>query len=165
MKKSIRIIVAASLIVLMAFAVMACAKGNNPTHTPGISAKPTNSPGTGVLPSASPNTTAGTSVEPSVSPNVSGSPEASTSPEVSGSPGVDDIEGVSEGKVIDEKDVPEDILTAVRDVFGEMKIQSITYDRFQGRQAYKVTLQGEGELAKTCYVYADGTIIIPAMGD
>ena len=46
-----------------------------------------------------------------------------------------------------------------------MRIQSITYDRYNGRQAYHVTLQGEGELARTLYVFNDGTVIIPAMED
>ena len=32
-------------------------------------------------------------------------------------------------------------------------------------QAYKVTLQGSGDLAKVIYMLADGTIVVPKMQD
>ena len=40
-----------------------------------------------------------------------------------------------------------------------MAIQSVTYKLYEGRQAYYVVLQGEGEASHPIYVFADGSII------
>ena len=66
--------------------------------------------------------------------------------------------------MVKENDAPI-VKEAIGNLFEGMRIQSITYDRYNGRQAYHVTLQGEGELARTLYVFNDGTVIIPAMED
>ena len=37
--------------------------------------------------------------------------------------------------------------------------------RFEGRQAFRVVLQGDGELSKVLYVYPNGSILLPAAAD
>lgn len=174
MKKSIKLFAVVALIAATALVISACSGGNNPTNTPGRTpentVRPSTSPNASVQPSGSP-ATGDTSDSPSIStsPEASGSPLTSDSPDASASPGQDankgDIEGFTEGKVIDQEDAPDVVKNVIKNFFSGMTIQSITHDRYEGRQAYKVTLQGEGELAKNFFVFPDGSVIIPAMGD
>jgi outer membrane protein len=43
--------------------------------------------------------------------------------------------------------------------YRDMAVQSVTYKLYEGRQAYYVVLQGEGEATHPVYVFADGSII------
>lgn len=88
------------------------------------------------------------------------SPDPQATNDVKASPGMGEtIEGFAEGKVVDPEDVP-DIVEALKDSekYGEMTVQSITHDLYEGRHAYKVTLQGEGSASETVFVYPDGEI-------
>lgn len=69
-----------------------------------------------------------------------------------------------EGKVVKPEDVPE-IRSAVEKEYPGYTIQSVTHALLSDRQAYKVTLQGGGDLAKVIYMLADGTIVVPKMQD
>ena len=69
-----------------------------------------------------------------------------------------------EGKVVKPEDVPE-IRSAVEKEYPGYTIQSVTHALLSDRQAYKVTLQGSGDLAKVIYMLADGTIVVPKMQD
>ena len=60
--------------------------------------------------------------------------------------------------------VPE-IRSAVEKEYPGYTIQSVTHALLSDRQAYKVTLQGSGDLAKVIYMLADGTIVVPKMQD
>ncbi len=172
MKKRIKMFAIVALIAATALVISACSGGNKPTNTPGntseATVRPTTSPDMSLEPSSTPGNE-GTSASPDVStsPGTSESPITSGSPEESASPGANkgDIEGFVEGKVIDEKDAPEVVKNAIRDFGNGMSVQSITHDKYEGRQAYKVTLQGEGELARNFFVFEDGTIIFPGMSD
>ena len=62
------------------------------------------------------------------------------------------------------EDVPE-IRSAVEKEYPGYTIQSVTHALLSDRQAYKVTLQGSGDLAKVIYMLADGTIVVPKMQD
>lgn len=74
------------------------------------------------------------------------------------------IDGFVSGKVLDPADAP-DIVARLGEEFPEHTVQSMTFDLYQGNEAYKVTLQGDGELARVVYVLADGTVIIPQVTD
>ena len=74
------------------------------------------------------------------------------------------IADVREGKVVKPEDVPE-IRSAVEKEYPGYTIQSVTHALLSDRQAYKVTLQGSGDLAKVIYMLADGTIVVPKMQD
>lgn len=54
---------------------------------------------------------------------------------------------------------------AVEKEYPGYTIQSVTHALLSDRQAYKVTLQGSGDLAKVIYMLADGTIVVPKMQD
>lgn len=69
-----------------------------------------------------------------------------------------------EGRVVKPEDVPE-IRSAVEKEYPGYTIQSVTHALLSDRQAYKVTLQGSGDLAKVIYMLADGTIVVPKMQD
>ena len=69
-----------------------------------------------------------------------------------------------EGKVVKPEDVSE-IRSAVEKEYPGYTIQSVTHALLSDRQAYKVTLQGSGDLAKVIYMLADGTIVVPKMQD
>lgn len=162
MKKTIKSIAVITIISMLVIMFTACSSTKKPTDSPKSTVKPTSSP----LVSKAPTDTESPSADASISPNetadVSLSPNATTPSETDAA---GDIDGFVEGTVIDEKDVPENILTSIKNLFPNMEIQSITFATYQGYQAYKVTLQGDGELAKTCYVYSDSSIVVPAMGD
>ncbi|MCR5809510.1 MAG: hypothetical protein K6G56_08135 [Clostridiales bacterium] len=125
-------------------------------------------PDNSAKPSASPKATAETSPSamasesPMTSP--SGSPEASpdaspdTSPDASQE--ADAIPGFMEGEIVDPDDVPSLVaLLAEHEGYRGMSIQSITYKLFEGRQAYYVILQGEGEASYPVYVFGDDTVV------
>ena len=119
-----------------------------PSVSPTASAKPTES--AAPSPSVSPGATDG--ADSSLSP--SGSPDASFLPEGG-------IDGFMEGVVVDPESVPEliELLSKHTELQG-LAVQSITYKLYEGRQAYYVVLQGEGDASKTVYVLADDTVII-----
>ncbi|MCH5278920.1 MAG: hypothetical protein J1E60_03930 [Christensenellaceae bacterium] len=184
-KLSKHTLTAALLAVVMLFAV-ACTNGGNikntaePKNTAGVSASPninggSPSPGntSGAEGSGSPMESPSGSMNPNNSPEGSegplGSDEPSGSPNGSAEPGNTDdgngdITGFVEGKVIDQDDA-QDVVDIVKREFANRSIQSIVFEEIQGRQAYKVTLQGEGELAKNIYILGDGSVIIPSAGD
>lgn len=178
MRKKLRTAAAILLTLCMLTAVSACSCNGNvgTTNTPDPNNKTTPSPTNSAKPSASPNNSVipENSVNPGTSPNgteslePTGSPNAAGSPNPAESAGPNDqkneIEGFVEGEVVKENDAPI-VKEAIGKLFEGMSIQSITYERYEGRQAYHVTLQGEGELARTLYVLSDGTVIIPAMED
>ena len=65
---------------------------------------------------------------------------------------------------MDPEDVPE--LTAMlagQTEYADMKVQSITYKLYEGRQAYYVVLQGEGDASHPIYVFADDSIVSAEM--
>jgi hypothetical protein len=68
------------------------------------------------------------------------------------------------GKVVDPSEIPE-IAAALDREFPDHTIQSVTEELFDGSEVYRITLQGDGELARTVYVFADGSILIPTEGD
>ncbi len=162
MKKTIKRIAVVMIINMLIIMLTACSSTKKPTASPSSTLKPTSSPIATKAPTDTESPSADASTMPSETADASLSPSA-TMPLETDKGG--DIEDYVEGKVIDEKDVPENILTSVRNLFPNMEIQSITFATYQGKQAYKLTLQGEGELAKTCYVYSDSTVVVPAMGD
>lgn len=171
MRKS-KIMLAVSLLIAILLIVSACAKDDKNTakptqqvgnRTPGISSTPGNS---GDI-IASPYTTDNmdtSSPETTDSPDSSSTPGDSSEPDRSTPPEDGSISGFTQGGIVKQEDVPE-IVSAIRTVFADREIQSIVYDRYDGKQAYKVTLQGEGELARNIFVLGDGTIILPAMGN
>ncbi len=171
MKKS-KIMLAAALLVALMLIVSACAKDDKNTakptqqisnRTPGISSTPGNSGD--IVPSPYTTDDMGTSSpDPSGSPDNSSTPDGSSEPDRSTPPEDGSISGFTQGGIVRQEDVPE-IVSAIRTVFADREIQSIVYDRYDGKQAYKVTLQGDGELARNIFVLGDGTIIMPAMGN
>ncbi len=65
-----------------------------------------------------------------------------------------------EGVVVDPDDVPQVVaLLSKHSDYKDMAIQSITYELYEGRQAYYVVLQGEGEASHPVYVFADESIV------
>ncbi|MBR4635093.1 MAG: hypothetical protein IKO51_01885 [Clostridia bacterium] len=180
-KKFLRLLPA---VLALAMVLTACAHGTGRT---GSTASPTAGP-TDVLglntrePAASggPNG----SGEPLTSPDMNGTgspettgglatggPEISDGPLTSGEPltspgvgGLDDlfgsIDGFTEGKVLDPSEIPE-VTEMLGREFPEHTIQSVTEETYRGMGAYRVTLQGDGELARLVYVLGDGTILIP----
>lgn len=96
---------------------------------------------------------------------VSASPDlGSADPSLSAMPDAGMIDGFMEGAVIDPADIP-DIADAVSREFPEHTIQSVTEEYFMGMQAYRMTLQGDGEAARLIYVLAGGAIVIPSADD
>ena len=109
-----------------------------------------------------------TTAKPSASPvptetaGPSASPSAEATADPSGTEGAagDTIEGFMEGMVLSPDDVPE--LTkrlSEKSGYEGMTIQSVTYKLYEGRQAYYVVLQDEGEASRPVYVFADGSVI------
>ena len=119
-------------------------------------------------PSLSPEASASAEASPSLSPSPSPSPlmtdEASPSPagseDAGGTAEANAIPGFMEGSIVDPADVPELMAQLSEHAdYKDMTVQSITYKLYEGRQAYYVVLQGEGEAAHPVYVFADGSII------
>lgn len=148
--------------VTAAAAALICAscakKPAEPVNTARPSANPTAS--------ASPTQTAAASASPDVSasPDASVQPDGSREPDASASPGSaegdNEIDGFMEGLVLDPKELPE-MLRALtqKDEYAGYAVQSVTYRLYDGRQAYYVVLQGEGEASHPVYVFADGSVI------
>ena len=143
-------------LVLIAAIILTLAGCHRTIDTPKTTASPSASP------KATAGTTAGATSSPSSSPMTTDGAKTSASP--SGSPDASgmpagEIEGFVEGMVINPDDVPH--LTEVLGKHSEyqgLAIQSITYKLFEGRQAYYVVLQGEGDASRTLYVFADDSI-------
>lgn len=98
------------------------------------------------------------SAMPSPSADATESMTPSQSPSSTGAEG--EISGFMEGTVVDPDDAPE--LTAALaklEEYKDMAIQSVTYKLYEGRQAYYVILQGEGEASHPVYVFADGSVV------
>ena len=111
------------------------------------------------------------STEPTGTPgaagDVSASPDIGTAdPSLSAMPGANagTIDGFMEGAVVDPADIRE-VVDAVSREFPEHTIQSVTEEYFMGMQAYRMTLQGDGDAARLIYVLAGGAIVIPGTGD
>ena len=175
--KRIISLIAAGFFAFAVFGGLACATKDTGKTTPSPSASPTaEATRSGMLqPSASPSTSpsASPSASPSVSPSPDGSAEPSLSPNMSpGSsfypsttPGTDElIDGFMEGRVIDPSEIPE-IAAHIGREFPEHTIQSVTHALFEGRQAYRVVLQGDGELSRVLFVFPDGNMLLPAAAD
>ena len=114
-------------------------------------------------PSLSPEASAAAyaSQAPSPSPLITeeGSPSPTGSEEAGGAAEADAIPGFMEGSIVDPEDVPELMAQlADHDDYKDMTVQSVTYKLYEGRQAYYVVLQGEGEATHPIYVFADGSV-------
>lgn len=185
MKKQLKAVIAIVLCFIMLTFVMACVGDDNePTKNPGnVSPDLGNTPGnTGsVLPSPNGTEDANASAELNGTDELTGTDDPASTDGLMGTDdpeGTDgdkdansdtqgngrDIEGFVEGMVLDEEEAPE-VVSAVERHFSGHQIQSITFENYEGRHAYKVTLQGEGELARNIYVLGDGTIVMPSEGD
>ncbi len=165
MKKQFKLIAAGLLIAVMALAACSTLDGDMESAEP----MKTNGPvptaeGVFGMVTGSPAESRTGTPEASPSPEASGSaePESSNSPEAGGRGG--SIEGFMTGKVVDPSEIPE-IVEALGQHFPEHTVQSVTEDLFEGSEVYRITLQSEGDLARTVYVFADGSILIPAEGD
>ena len=141
------------------------------TREPAPTGTPAASPGangTGMPGGEGPDQSAGPDMSPA--PGMSGSPIASGDP--LGTPGMTvpgldfgSIDDFTEGRVLDPSEIPE-VAEALGRQFPEHTIQSVTEELYHGLNAYRITLQGDGELARLVYVLGDGTILIPGgMGD
>ncbi len=145
------IIKAAAALLIAAFACFAgCAgKLSAPNEKNKASESPKPAPTQSALPS---ETAPGGSTLPSDMP--SGEPSSSPG-DVTGM-----IEGFMEGMVVDPESVPKLMeLLAGNSNYKDMSVQSITYKLFEGRQAYYVVLQGEGDASHPVYVFGDDTIV------
>ena len=72
----------------------------------------------------------------------------------------DRIDGFMEGAIVKPEDVPELMkLLSEDEEYKDLSVQSITFKMYEGRQAYYVVLQGEGDASRTLYVFGDDTII------
>lgn len=164
-------IISLTAAVFFALAVLggiACSTKDTGKNTPSPSASPTADPTRdSMLPSASP------SASPSVSPTPDRSAEPSLTPDMSpgssadpnATPGADElIDGFMEGRVIDPSEIPE-IAAQIGREFPEHTIQSVTHALFEGRQTYRVVLQGDGELSRVVFVYPNGSMLLPAAAD
>ena len=164
-------IISLTAAVFFALAVLggiACSTKDTGKNTPSPSASPTADPTRdSMLPSASP------SASPSVSPTPDRSAEPSLTPDMSpgssadpnATPGADElIDGCMEGRVIDPSEIPE-IAAQIGREFPEHTIQSVTHALFEGRQTYRVVLQGDGELSRVVFVYPNGSMLLPAAAD
>lgn len=169
--KRIISLIAAALFTLAVLGGLACSMNDTGKTTPAPSARPTAdatrdsmlapSASPGAAPTANVSPSPDMSAEPSISPSMS--PNPSISPNTT--PGADElIEGFMEGRVIDPSEIPE-IASNIGREFPEHTIQSVTHALFEGRQAFRVVLQGDGELSKVLYVYPNGSILLPAAAD
>ncbi|MBR3382678.1 MAG: hypothetical protein IKG85_06535 [Clostridia bacterium] len=159
MTGSLKKLFAALLAAALAAALCACTKSMD-EHVPNGS------------PAASETAEAGRSAGPTpeASEQQTAPAEASASPEASetaeGSEPAGGLEGFMEGEIVDPDSVPELIaMLAERADYKDMAVQSITYKLYEGRQAYYVVLQGEGEAAHPVYVFADESIIDDTTGE
>lgn len=173
MKTTRKFLLPAIALVLLALAVTACARGTGRTgSTASPTAGPTDVLGLNTREPAVSGGANGTG-EPLTSPGVNGTdgPALTGGPGTTGEPltspgagGQDElfgsIDGFTEGKVLDPSEIPEVAETLGRE-FPEHTIQSVTCETYHGIGAYRVTLQGDGELARLVYVLGDGTILIP----
>ena len=175
--KRIISLTAAVFFALAVLGGLACSTKDTGKTTPSPRASPTvDATRSGMLqPSALPSTSP--SASPSASPSVSPSPDMSAEPSLSPdmspdssfypntTPGADElIADFIEGKVIDPSEIPE-ITSMLAREFPEHTIQSVTHALFEGRQAYRVVLQGDGELSRVLFVFPSGSILLPAEAD
>ncbi|MBO4878677.1 MAG: hypothetical protein J5544_00290 [Clostridia bacterium] len=168
MKRRIFIFAAVMLAAAMTFA--ACSGDNmGTTAAPNTAGMGKESPSPAVTDSMEPDLSAGpTAVAGETgTPDLSSErPDATSGPVTSAEPDnvEGSIEGFMEGKVVDPEDVPE-ITDILGHEFPEHTVQSLTFETYKGSQAYRAVLQGEGELSRIVYVFADGSLLIPAGGD
>ena len=155
MKKRSFYLTAALLLTALIAVAAGCACTGAKTPTP--SARPSASP---LMPSASPSASP---TKPQASAEASVSPSAGAS-EAAPSQGTDSITGFMEGGIVDPEDVPELTALIKRSAeYADMAVQSITYKLYEGRQAYYVVLQGEGDASHPIYVFADDSIVSAEM--
>ena len=161
MNKTTRLI-AAGLLLAALMLVVGCAKDKNNVTTAEPTDMFTGMPsGQGIFGSAEPLSSA----EPATGdPGTTAEPEPSASPDGSGANESGTIEGFMSGNVVDPADVP-DVVDRLNSEFPDHTVQSMSYETYMGMQTYRVTLQGDGELARVVYVLADGTIVIPKAMD
>lgn len=70
------------------------------------------------------------------------------------------IEGFVEGQEIDEKDLPENIISAIKEMGENLIISGASYATYVGKQAYRVILSETGMGAtREVYVNANGEVI------
>lgn len=161
--------IAAALFAFAALGGLACSTKDMDKATPAPSAKPTASPTRDSMlnPSASPS--ASPEVSPSPDMSAAPSPFPGMSPDISANPnatpGADElIDGFMEGRVIDPSEIPA-IASVIAREFPEHSIQSVTHALHEGRQVYRVVLQGSGELSRVVFVYPNGSMLLPAAAD
>lgn len=157
MKKRFKFLFLGLTVVFVLSCIVACSGKGKIHETPKPKApissaaprptlRPTN---TGAVnPTGSPNP-----VTPSREPLNSDAPQSG---EPTGSP------DFRQGTVIAPDKAP-DTVKAVEKEFSGYGIQSIVCEYYSGREAYKVTLQGEGRLTRIVYVMMNGDIVIPKM--
>lgn len=157
MRLIVKTTIAVALIASAALLAACAGKVIGPENTSAPTGKPTAEP-TASAAAGTPSPLPTAETEPSASPE--GSMEPGGSESASGTQSTDEITGFMEGFVVDPETVPEliDRLSG-HEAYKDMAVQSITYKLYEGRQAYYVVLQGEGEASHPIYVFADGNII------
>lgn len=176
MKRSIKLAAAGLILAAMVIAVACSMGGNNGTTVrpnAGSTVGPTRDAyaltsgepfASGAPLTSGEPVSSGAPVNPSPSASAGpdlGSAEPSHSPEANATAGFGGhIEGFVEGTVVDPEEIPE-IVAALGREFPDYTVQSATYELLEGSEAYRITLQGNGELARMVYVFGDGTILIP----
>ena len=157
MKKRFKFLSLGLVICFVLSCIVAC-KGGGQVHETPKPVPPTASP----KPSPSPRPTDAVTSKPTESPKPvepSGGPGNSDSPS---SPKPTADPNFKDGAVINPDEAP-DIVKAAEKEFKGYKIKEIVCAHYDGREAYKVTLQQKGELSKTIYVLLNGDIVIPKM--
>ncbi len=81
-----------------------------------------------------------------------------------GAPADAHIDGFTEGMVIDPADVPL-IGEVLGKEFPEHSVQSAVHELYHGFETYRLVLQGKGDLSRTVYMLADGSLLIPHAAD
>ena len=100
-----------------------------------------------------------TSASPSTSVNNTGDPMNGSGDEIIGD-GESVIEGFVEGQEINEADLPQNILSAIKENAEDMLISGISYATNVGKQAYRVILSQTGMgTSREIYVTANGEVI------
>ena len=158
MKKRFKFLSLGLVICFVLSCIVACKGGGQVHETP----KP--------VPTASPKPTQAPSARPT-DPGTAKPTESAKPVDPSGKPGNSDSPSSAkptsdpnfkDGTVIEPDKAPDIVKNAEKEFKG-YKIKEIICDHYDGREAYKVTLEQKGELAKTIYVLMNGDIIIPKM--
>ena len=157
MKKRFKFLTIGLIFCFVLSCIVACKGGGEghetPKPVPTASAKPSPSPSARPTePATAKPTDSQNSSKPTGGPSESGAPSTA---KPTGDP------NFKEGEIINPDKAP-DIVKAAEEEFKGYKIKTIVCEYYDERQAYKVTLEKKGELAKTVYVLMNGDIVIPS---